>query len=227
MSLKVIGAGFGRTGTASLKLALEKLGFGPCYHMSEVLTYPGRISQWSDAADGAPDWEKIYDGYASAVDWPTATFWRELADYYPDAKIILSTRDADKWVESTQETILSPEMWAKLKPMPFGAMTAKVINALFDHKIHDHETLARVFREHEAAVKATIAPERLLAFEAKQGWGPLCEFLGVDAPAEDYPRVNSKEEMKSFNAMLDSDAGRAMMRGEGMPAEMMDKLFQR
>ncbi len=227
MGLKVIGAGFGRTGTASLKLALEKLGFGPCYHMSEVLTYKGRIKLWSDAADGAPDWEKIYDGYVSAVDWPTVTFWRELADYYPDAKLILSTRDPEKWFESTQETILSPGMWKIMGPTPFGDMGRKVINALFDQKIHDHDTLIRVFKAHEAAVKAAIPPERLLVFEAKDGWAPLCEFLDVPVPDEPYPRVNSKEEMQGFNALLDSDAGRSMLNDKGMPPEMMAKLFQK
>ncbi len=227
MALKVIGAGFGRTGTSSLKLALERLGFGPCYHMSEVLLVKGRLDQWLQAVNGAPDWDAIYDGYAAAVDWPTATYWRELAEHYPDAKIILSSRDPEKWFASTQETILSPQMWAMMEGTRFGDMAAKAINALFDHKIHDHDTLLRVFAENEAAVKAAIPPERLLVFEAKDGWAPLCDFLGVATPDEPYPRVNSKEEMQDFNALLDSDMGRAMMAGEGLPPELMAKLFQK
>ncbi len=227
MALKVIGAGFGRTGTSSLKVALERIGFGPCYHMTEVLLYPGRIGQWEEAARGAADWHAIYDGYASAVDWPTATYWRELADHYPNAKVILSTRDPEKWFESTQETILSPGMWEMMKDTAFGAMTKKTINALFDGKIHDRETLLRVFKENEAAVKAAIPAERLLVFEAREGWAPLCEFLGVAVPDEPYPRVNSKEEMKNFNDMANSEVGRAMMEGDGMPEEMRLALFKK
>ncbi|WP_375204687.1 sulfotransferase family protein [Hyphococcus sp.] len=225
MALKVIGAGFGRTGTSSLKLALERLGFGPCYHMSEALLYPGRLDLWMKAADGAPDWDAIFEGYQATVDWPAASYWRELADYYADAKVILSTRDPEKWFASTQETILSPQMWGMMEGTAFGDMAAKTINGLFDHKIHDRDTLIRVFKEHEAAVKAAIAPERLLVFEAKEGWAPLCAFLDVAVPDEPYPRVNSKEELQAFNALLDSDVGRAMMAGEGMPTEMMAKLF--
>ena len=227
MTLKIIGAGFGRTGTSSLKLALETLGFGPCYHMSEVLLVAGRLKQWMRAADGAPDWDATFDGYQATVDWPAATYWRELADYYPDAKVILSTRDPEKWFESTQETILSPRMWSLMKDTPFGEMGARTINALFDHDIHDHDTLIRVFKEHEEKVKAAIPPERLLVFAAKDGWAPLCDFLGVPVPDEPYPRVNSKEEMQQFNALLDTDAGRAMMEGEGMPPEMVAKLFKK
>ncbi|MEZ5894483.1 MAG: sulfotransferase [Parvularculaceae bacterium] len=227
MELKVIGAGFGRTGTSSLKLALERLGFGPCYHMSEVLLYPGRVGLWSKAADGAADWGAIFDGYQATVDWPAATYWRELAAHYPAAKVILSTRDPEKWFESTQETILSPQMWGMMKGTAFGDMGAKVINALFDHMIHDRDTLIRVFKKHEAEVKASIAKDRLLVFEAQDGWAPLCAFLGVPVPDEPYPRVNSKEEMQGFNALLDSDVGKAMMEGKGMPPEMMAKLFQR
>lgn len=225
MALKVIGAGFGRTGTSSLKLALEQLGFGPCYHMSEILLVAGRLHQWLRVADGDPDWDGIFHGYASAVDWPAAAYWRELAQHYPQAKVILSTRDPEKWFASAQETILSPHLWSLMEGTAFGDMGAKTIKALFDDKIHDHDTLIRVFKEHEAAVKASIPPERLLVFRASEGWAPLCQFLGVPVPDAPYPRVNSKEEMQGFNALLDSDIGRDMMEGKGMPPEMLAKLF--
>ncbi|MCB2098759.1 MAG: hypothetical protein KDE05_14095, partial [Parvularculaceae bacterium] len=120
MTLSVIGAGLGRTGTASLKVALETLGLGKCHHMSEVFGSPEQTDLWVKAAHGAPDWPTIFKGYGSAVDFPTAAFWRELADYYPDAKIILSLRDPEKWYESTQETILSPAMAAGLEHLPFA-----------------------------------------------------------------------------------------------------------
>jgi len=225
MGLKVIGAGFGRTGTASLKLALDRLGFGPCYHMTEVLANNGHIELWSRAADGAPDWDRIFKDYRAAVDFPTARYWRELSEHFPDAKVILSTRSPDSWFESAQKTILAPQTWAMMAPTPFGAMAEKIINAYFDYQIHDRETLIRVFREHEASVKAEIAEGRLLVFEAKEGWAPLCEFLGAEVPEEPFPRVNSSEEMQAFNQLVDSETGRAMFEGRGMPADMRAAVY--
>lgn len=111
MVLKIIGAGFGRTGTASLKLALEQLGYDPCYHMKEVIQNPHFTEYWMRAADGSPDWEQIFDGYQATMDFPASSFWGELADYYPDAKVILTIRDAEDWFRSTQETVLNPEFW--------------------------------------------------------------------------------------------------------------------
>src|SRR5437870_2958107 len=108
MALKVIGAGLGRTGTLSLKLALEELGFGPCHHMAEVMLHLESVPLWIQAADGNPDWEAIYKGYAATVDYPGCFFWRELEKFYPDAKIILTVRDPEQWFESTQATIFSP-----------------------------------------------------------------------------------------------------------------------
>ena len=106
MTLKLIGAGLGRTGTASLKVALEELGIGRCYHMSEILQNPACTQDWIDAANGNADWDKIFSGYTATVDNPGCGFWRELADYYPNAKVILTIRDAEKWYESTDETCL-------------------------------------------------------------------------------------------------------------------------
>ncbi|MCK5748153.1 MAG: sulfotransferase family protein [Oricola sp.] len=225
MGLKVIGAGFGRTGTASLKLALEQLGFGPCYHMSEVLANAGHMDLWNAAAAGEPDWDAIFKDYASTTDFPASIYWRELANYYPDAKIILSLRDAERWWESTQETILSREMMRRLEGTPWRVMLENTIDALFDGNIHDHDTLIRVFNEHTQKVKAAFGPDRLLVFEAKDGWAPLCAFLGVAVPEGDYPRVNSKEELQGMIAMLESDMGRAMMQGKGMPKAMREQVF--
>ena len=107
MALSVIGAGFGRTGTESMKLALETLGMGPCHHMKEVLANPEQVALWRSAAQGdLPDWEDAFAGYSSAVDWPAAYFWRELSEYYPDAKILLTVRSADSWYASMANTIL-------------------------------------------------------------------------------------------------------------------------
>src|SRR5690606_21852220 len=106
MSLSVIGAGFGRTGTLSLKLALEQLGFAPCHHMTEVFANPDQAATWLAAARGeAVDWDSLLEGYKASVDWPSCHFWRELAAHYPDAKVILSTRDPRRWYESISNTI--------------------------------------------------------------------------------------------------------------------------
>jgi hypothetical protein len=196
MPLSIIGAGLGRTGTASLKVALEMLGFGKCHHMSEVFGSPEQIALWSKAADGAPDWDAIFDGFGCAVDFPTAAFWRQVAAHYPKAKIILSLREADKWVESTQETILSPEFAPAMAKMPFGPVVEKIVWRFFDGRIHDRAHLRAVFERHNDEVRRAFPTERLLVFEAKDGWAPLCAFLDVPVPAEPYPRVNSKEEMK-------------------------------
>src|SRR5689334_16175753 len=118
MSLKIIGAGLGRTGTMSLKLALEQLGFGPCYHMIEVFMNPPHVPLWIDAADGKPEWEKIFANYQSTVDYPGARYWKELAAFYPDAKVLHSVRDPQQWFESTQATIFSPNSPARSIPNP-------------------------------------------------------------------------------------------------------------
>lgn len=225
MALKVIGAGFGRTGTASLKLALEQLGFGPCYHMSEVLTNAGHMDLWNDVADGRPNWDEIFKNYASTTDFPACTYWRELADYYPYAKIILSLRDVERWIDSTQETVLGREMMGRIDGTPFRAMLKKTVDAVFDGKIHDRDTLRRAFNEHNAAVKAAFGPDRLLVFEAKQGWEPLCAFLGVPVPGEEFPRVNSREDLQGMIAMLESDMGRDMLQGKGMPQAMREHVL--
>ena len=196
MGLQVIGAGLGRTGTASLKVALEKLGLGRCYHMSEVLAKPEDMGHWIDAAGGSPDWDRLFADFGATVDFPACIYWRELTDYYPAAKVVLSVRDPERWYRSTQETILSPRFWNFTKGGPFGAMCEQTIERFFGGEMHDRDHLIAAFNRHVEAVKRDIPPERLLVFEAKQGWAPLCEFLEVPAPAEPFPHVNSEEETK-------------------------------
>ncbi|MBB40272.1 MULTISPECIES: sulfotransferase family protein [Hyphomonas] len=206
MTLKVISAGFGRTGTMSLKLALEQLGLGPCHHMIEVIgNGEKQVPLWNDVLAGKPDFDAIYDGYNSAVDWPSAAFWKDLADYYPDAKIILSSRSAESWYNSISETILAavwaPENWPP-QAVEWFTMVSKVLERSFDGA-KTKEELIEVFNAHEAAVKAAIPAERLLVHSAKDGWEPLCAFLGEPVPDGDYPRTNSKEEF--FQHMTKTD----------------------
>ncbi|MEZ6011419.1 MAG: sulfotransferase [Hyphomonas sp.] len=206
MALKVISAGFGRTGTLSLKQALEELGFGPCHHMMEVIENGEKqVPLWNGALAGKPDFEAIYMGYSSAVDWPSAAFWKELADDYPDAKIILSSRSAESWYASISETILAtvwaPETWPP-QAVEWFTMVSKVLDRSLGAARTKDELIA-VFHAHEAAVKAAIPAGRLLVHSAKDGWDPLCAFLGVPVPEGPYPRTNSKEEF--FQHMKKAD----------------------
>lgn len=198
MTLKVIGVGLGRTGTLSLKRALGRLGLGPVHHMEDVFDDLGRqVPLWRAAAEGAPDFPAIYEGFAAAVDWPTASFWRELHAAYPGARFILSERDPDRWVESFSATIrkrlVAPETTpAELRP--WLEMTTAVIARAGVTAEMDEAGLAAAFEAHCAAVKRALPPSQLLVWRAPQGWGPLCDFLGVPAPEEPFPRVNERSD---------------------------------
>jgi hypothetical protein len=196
MALKVVGSGLGRTGTMSLKLALEQLGLGPCHHMVEVFMHPESVPLWIAAGEGRPDWEAIFAGYASMVDYPGCKFWRELADFYPDAKVVHSVRDPQNWFESTQATIFAPNSLALGAPEPMRTFFA-MITADFAGRLNDRDFMIDYFARHTERVVATIPKERLLVFEAKQGWGPLCEFLGVPVPDTPFPRENTRTDFQA------------------------------
>lgn len=196
MALQVIGAGLGRTGTLSLKLALEHVGLGPCYHMTEIMAHARqRMPQWFAVVNGKPDWEAIFDGFRSTVDYPTCTYWRELAAFYPEAKVILSDRDAEGWYDSVRATILSPQNVANFLASPVrDFMLGAVMGDYVDH-LDDRDYMIAYFNRWREAVIAGLPPERLLVHRSAEGWEPLCRFLGVPVPAEPYPRVNSKDDM--------------------------------
>jgi hypothetical protein len=198
MVMHVIGAGVGRTGTYSLKLAINQLGLGPCHHMEAVLhDMPTQVPLWDAAFAGEPDWQSIYSGFASAVDWPTACFFRELVDAYPTAKFVLTLRDPERWADSFAATIYKliaereqapPDKKAWLE-MAHGIIAKTGFPAGLDH-----DKLVRAFVAHNEAVKATIPTSRLLVYEVKDGWDPLCRFLGVASPTEPFPRTNHRAE---------------------------------
>lgn len=200
MSLQVIGCGFGRTGTLSLKLALERLGFGPCHHMLEMFAHPETARSFLDAAEGrAVDWASVFGAYRSAVDWPAVYFWRDLVQVFPDAKLILTIRDDDAWYRSMVSTIFralgTPESAHAVEPGSVGAMNRRLVaQGTFDWRFGDRDHVLAVHHAHVAAVKAAVAPGRLLVFDVKQGWDPLCQFLGVPAPEAPFPRTNTTEE---------------------------------
>lgn len=207
MTLRVVGAGIGRTGTHSLKIALEQLLGAPCYHMMEVFAHPEHVPIWQDAVDDKPvDWEALMSGFAAAVDWPPGGWWRELAAANPDAIILLSTRDADSWWRSADQTI-----FALLKrggpPMPmegadkWHAMVMGML-ARFDEKWDDEASAKAAFERHNAAVRAEAPPDRLVEWHPGDGWEPICTALGIAVPDTPFPHVNSTEDFRA-NAGLD------------------------
>jgi hypothetical protein len=202
MSLEVIGPGFGRTGSASLKRALEILGFGPCHHMEEIFAHPEQVPHWRTVAAGSPvDWDAVFAGYRSQVDWPGAHVWRELAAHYPEAKVVLSVRPEEAWWKSFSATIakliaeraqfsLPPHIAAMLE----AAGVEMIEKQTFGGKITDKAAVLAAYHRRTEEVRAAIAPARLLVFDVAEGWEPLCRFLGVAGPEEPFPRVNSAEE---------------------------------
>jgi len=210
MTLEVIGAGFGRTGTLSLKLALERLGLGPCYHMLEVMENPEHAATWQDAVDGKPiDWERLFAGYRSAVDWPAAAFWRELAVHYPRAKVILTLRDPDRWYESVEATIYRRMIAPAVEPERVAQRRMArqlVLEQTFGGRFADRAHAKAVFARHNDEVRSALPPKRLLVFEAADGWTPLGRFLGVPVPDEPYPRTNSTAEFRERVAQREAEA---------------------
>jgi hypothetical protein len=196
VALKIVGSGLGRSGTMSMKLALEQLGFGPCHHMIEVFQHPETMALWVDAAEGRPDWDLIFKDYASMVDYPGCRFWRELADSYPDARVLHTVRDPDEWFDSTQATIFAPGSFAD-NPPPHLAKFFGVIRAAFGDHIHDRAFMTDYFARHSATVEATIPKDRLLVYEAGEGWERLCAFLGVPVPQTPFPRTNTRDEFRA------------------------------
>ena len=218
MALRIIGAGLGRTGTMSMKLALEQLGLGRCYHMAELIADLSRLPQWLRAADGAPDWEAVFAGFTASVDYPGCTYWRELAAFYPDAKVLLTVRDADDWFDSTQATIFSPPMRARIAGSPMDAFFQKAVFCDFGDRIDDRAFMTEAFERHNAAVRNSVPPERLLVYEVGEGWPRLCEFLGVPVPGAPFPRLNSREEMRRMMAGAGALPGAATVEEMGAMA---------
>ncbi len=198
MDLKVIGTGVGRTGTYSTKLALNELGFGPCHHMEEVLfDMPTQVPLWMDAANGRPDWEGIYKGYNSTVDWPTAAFVRELSKAYPNAKFVHTMRSPESWAASFSETIYKLVANKSESPKEMHDwldMAAHVIEKTGFPGGLDIAGLIKAFTAHTEEVKKAVPASNLLIFQVKDGWEPLCEFLDVPVPDKPFPRSNDRGE---------------------------------
>jgi hypothetical protein len=207
MPLKVIGAGFGRTGTLSLKHALEQLGFGPCYHMIETREHPEHDAMWlALARRQSDDWRSILDGYQASVDWPAIMIWKELITAYPQAKVILTVRNPQNWYDSASKTIFDRmRKFADIlarggedKVDRASRMHMRMVNAVVMDKSFgghlDRDHAIDVFNAHSEEVRKTVPAERLLVYQSGEGWEPLCRFLGVPAPEDPYPKVNTRDD---------------------------------
>jgi len=198
MPLKVIGAGLGRTGTMSLKLALEELGFGPCYHMMEVIANPQYAEYWARAAEGAPvDWDQVFQGYNSVVDWPACDYWRELSSRYREAKVILTVRDPESWFASTQATIFSSLNVFATQDSAIGKTMRALAARHFGGAIDDRDRCIAGFERHNEAVKNSGLGDRLLIYSVAEGWDPLCRFLAVPVPETAFPARNTTDEFRA------------------------------
>jgi Sulfotransferase domain len=192
MALRVVGAGLGRTGTMSLKVALERLLGAPCYHMVEVFAHPEHIPAWHAAARGTmPDWHTLLAGYGAAVDWPAAAFWPELSEAFPDAVVLLSVRDPQSWWQSATETIFPTTQ--KAAGTDWHAMAEAVFAARFTTAVDDPAAAMAAFERHNARVRETVPAHRLIEWRAGDGWAPLCAALGVPVPDEPFPHTNTRE----------------------------------
>ena len=215
MTIRVIGAGFGRTGTASLQQALQLLGYDKCYHMREVFEHVGDAKVWSAAmGEQRVDWDTLFAGYQAIVDWPGCTFYQALMQQYPEAKVILTTRDPEKWHASAMQTIYG----LRNVPVSETGSLASILQAIIpmhDHVIWDgtfHGRFAEkeyaidVFNRHNDEVKRVVPPGRLLVYEARQGWEPLCQFLDMPVPAEPFPHLNTSAEFQQRIQQRDEQA---------------------
>ncbi|MBC7160565.1 MAG: sulfotransferase family protein [Immundisolibacter sp.] len=206
MALQVIGAGMGRTGTLSLKAALEQLGFGPCYHMTRIFEHIEHGPMWQQFAAGArDDWDSLLGDFRAAVDWPASHFWRELAAFYPQAKVILTVRDAARWFNSIDSTLFrfmaAPGMPDDEAARRQIVMARDIVQQrIFADRIGDRAHVIEVFERHNRAVQDALPAERLLVYDVAQGWAPLCAFLGVPVPDAPFPRINAQQELLDTHA---------------------------
>lgn len=210
MELEVVGAGFGRTGTQSLKLALEELGVGPCYHMMEVFGNTEHIPLWAAATRGeTPDWDALFANYRSTVDWPGCAFWRDLAAKNPNARILLSYRDSDDWYDSFHNTIYQA-MTRDPPPEPAWVavhheMTRQlVLEQALGGRPDDRAHAIRCYEDHNEAVRSEVASDRLILHEVGAGWEPLCIGLNLPVPDKPYPKTNNTKEFRERMALMGS-----------------------
>jgi len=198
MALKVVGAGVGRTGTNSLKIALERLVGGRCHHMFEVVSDPTQIPLWTAAIEGrAVDWSTMPPGYDSLVDWPGASFWPELCAANPDALVLLSVRDPESWYRSASNSIFLILDAAPPELRPWFESVRDLLRERFSDRFDDATAMMDAFERHNEAVRQAIPAGRLLEWTPGDGWEPICERLGVDVPADPFPMTNALNDWRA------------------------------
>ncbi|KAK9760248.1 hypothetical protein K7432_015951 [Basidiobolus ranarum] len=203
--LEIIGAGFGRTGTSSLKVALEYLGY-PTYHMQDAKQLQ-HDSYWIAAERGEfVNWDDIFQGYSATLDWPSIKYYKELLTKYPNAKVILSTRDPERWYESAYNTIYFPHRKTSLKILEWFSPKYRLHQEMlrtvlwrgtFHGRFGDKQYALTVFENHNEEVKRVVPPDQLLIFDPREGWEPLCNFLEKPVPQIPFPHVNDSLAFKS------------------------------
>jgi hypothetical protein len=205
MSLQVVGAGLGRTGTHSLKLGLEQLLGAPCYHMIETFGRPQDLVAWQAADEGKPDWDELFDGYAAAIDWPAVAFWSELSERYPDAVVLLSVREsAEAWWRSMERTIV--DALGRPTENPEQAQRRRLMTGILSRRFtpdwHDRDAAMAAYERHNDTVRAAVPTRRLVEWQPADGWAPLCDRLGRPIPEEPFPHTNTTDEFRA-QARLD------------------------
>jgi hypothetical protein len=221
MALQVVGAGVGRTGTMSLKAALEELLGAPCYHMLEVFAHPEHVEVWRSAAEGGSvDWTRLLDGFSATSDFPACLFWREILAANPDAIVVLSTRrDSVAWWESASQTIFAiagSDLPAEMSD--WFQMWRSVASARFTEHFTDEDAARAAYERHNAEVRASVPPERLVDWQPGDGWGPLCSALGLDVPAAPFPHLNTRQDFPQVNAETSvADAVEKLSSSTGSP----------
>lgn len=226
MALKVIGAGGPRTGTASLKVALETLGFGKCYHMEWLFNHPDQLPYWHELFDtGSTDFDALFDGFQSTVDFPGYQHYPILLEKYPDAKVILTERDPEEWYESIKHTVHAaiprtlPQKLDMMKRMLFSSRFRKLAQCFklvgkylwkehYHDNFHDKEATLKIYTEFNEEVKRAVPKEQLLIYNVSEGWGPLCEFLKVPVPDEPFAHKNKREDFKEKISQLKKTGGK-------------------
>lgn len=211
--MKLIGAGYGRTGTMSLKAALELIDHGPCFHMIDLVRRPELLPPWERAVAGERiDWAEALDGWGSTIDWPGCSFWEQHHETWPDAPVLLNTRDPESWYRSCLDSIFAVKEMAKRGELrgntenaPAAEVMQMVNGVIWDGTFHgrflDKAYAFEVFHRHHADVKAKVPADQLLVFEVKQGWQPLCDFLGVPVPDEPFPHLNDTASFREMFGM--------------------------
>lgn len=197
--IRVLGAGIGRTGTHSLKLALEQLLGTPCHHMVEVFMHPEQMPVWTDAIEGRPvDWRQLLAGYDALVDWPGASFWPELTREFPDALVLLSVRDPEGWYRSASNTIFIGLDHAPPEMVPWMQTVRKLMHDRFSDDFENPDVMMDAFARHNDAVREAIPADRLLEWAPGDGWEPICARLGIPVPSEPFPVTNTTDEFRSM-----------------------------